>query len=109
MSEERLSYSAGEIDRILRKADEAPPVHPHLIEHLREKFPRPNSGSLDPHEVFADNWWQRGAEQVINYLSTLVKTGDEPSQKQETSYELSRAEAEDHGPDPRRPGTRDRS
>lgn len=100
-------YNLGEIDAILRKADEVPPVHPFLIEHLRENFPRPIVQSWDPNEVFANNWFQAGAEAVLDYLDGLVHKGeDTPStiqrEKEQTKDVFYSPKAEGESPDPRR-------
>lgn len=103
-------YEPGEIDAILRKADDNPPVHPHLIEHLREKFVfNLPVYPMGPAETALD--WvanRQGEQRVIDYLATLVNTGQGVPQEENTKHELSRTEAESAGSDPRRPGTRER-
>lgn len=111
-----IGYQPGEMDRILREPSDTPPVHPHLIEHLRETF-KVTTMNVVPSRlsyaeaVMAHNSVQIGQQALIDYLATLVNTGqgltseDLEEKKQD---ELSRTEAEGTGSDPRRPGTRER-
>lgn len=88
------------IDSVLSKSNENPPVHPHLIEHLREKFSRPAPyAGVSMEEAFRYQVMQAGHEAVIDYLESLVKQGDTPDEFEQT---------EGAGPDPRRPGSRAR-
>lgn len=90
-----------QIDRVLKKSNENPPVHPHLIEHLREKFSLslPKNGQPTGESSLA--WLSRasGQSEVIDYLETLINQGDNPDEPFSTESE---------SPDPRRPGTRAR-
>lgn len=104
-------YEPGEIDAILRKADDNPPVHPHLIEHLREKFAvkLPTWQVCNGEMALSHLAGQQGEQRVIDYLATLVNTGQGlTSEEENTTHELPRTEAESAGTDPRRPGTRER-
>ena len=79
-----------------------PPVHPLLVEHLRERFPNVSAAYDDPNKTFASAWYKAGQEALIAYLETLINNpptegaSDEPEQTESTST------------DPRRPGTRSR-
>lgn len=106
-------YEPGEIDRILRKADENPPVHPHLIEHLREVFKVTTmnvvpAGLTMAEAAIAHNSVQVGQQALIDYLATLVNSGQGVPEEENRDDELPRTEAESAGSDPRRPGTRER-
>lgn len=99
-------------DRLLQEPNEAPPVHPHLIEHLRKKFPvtlypaDPRGGNYAEEQLcFHERQW--GVAQVIDYLETLANSGQDETPK-ENPDELHRSEAESAGSDPRRPRTRER-
>lgn len=103
-------YEPGEIDAILRKADDNPPVHPHLIEHLREKFAIKLPTYLMGTGDCALQWVSRGQgqQEVIDYLATLVNPGQGVPEEENQRDELPRTEAESAGSDPRRPRTRER-
>lgn len=91
---------ADAFDKILGTPDDNPPVHPHLVEHLREKFSRPApSPFMSAETCHAQNHQQFGMEAVIDYLETLITKGDTPDEPFPT---------EGASTDPRRPGTRSR-
>jgi hypothetical protein len=105
-TDETVSYEAGEIDRVLRQADEHPPVHPHLIEHLREKFaifipgcdPRNPGGMAE--QALLETGYMLGRQAVIDYLSTLVNTAQGSLHQENLADEFPRPKAESPGTDP---------
>lgn len=82
--------------------EDRPPVHPALVEHLREKFKASLTvyAARSAEDALAGMYEGVGIQSVIEYLDALSKNEENPD-------EFGQA-AEDQGPDTRRPAARAR-
>lgn len=88
-----------------------PPVHPHLVDHLRAAFlqsvppsPHPLPGMTYSESNVFEAGRETGLHIVIDYLATLTPQYEAP----ETPTNVP-SEAQGASPDSRRPGARERS
>lgn len=95
-----------DIESVLAKSNENPPAHPHLVEHLREKFtlylPADPNFSAEASHAFVHT--RQGEQNVIDYIESLVH-----AHQQEGTPAHEPKSPEGQGTDSRRPGTRSRS
>lgn len=91
-----------------------PPAHPHLVEHLRERFaiylPSDPNFSAEASHAFVHT--RQGEQNVIEYIESLINksglsTTSNFNPQKDQAYEP--GSPQDQGPDPRSSRTRGRS